>query len=279
MKIVIWLSIGLFLAGCASQVAENASKLGRFSVSDDLYLAHFDSKTDVDDIHSIAGVATMLKDERFAQVNFHAVAGAYGIQKGLYVPSPELFDLAFGKRWSDAHTDYTQALKEVAQRVEETLNGGGDIWIAEAGQSDFSADLVREIQNTFTSLETKKSIHIVQHSNWNEENTAPHNLKFVRNNTDYRKIPDGNAQGNGTPGLKSTTRPDLEKWAGNDSVREIWRIAFEIADKYNGKEGRYLNTAIEDGGMDFSDVAEACWIFGFDKLADTQAFFEEFVGM
>ena len=68
----------------------------RFDVERDLFLAQFDSKTDVDDVHSVAGVATMLRSPELEGVRYHAVAGAYGIQEGLYVPSPELFDRAFG---------------------------------------------------------------------------------------------------------------------------------------------------------------------------------------
>lgn len=28
--------------------------------------------------------------------------------------------------------------------------------------------------------------------------------------------------------------------------------------------------------MDFSDVSETCWTFGFDSLSDAEAFFREF---
>jgi len=80
--------------------------MGRFDVQRDLYLAHFDLKTDVDDVHSAAAVATMLADPRFAEVRYHAVAGAYGTQEGLYVPANEVFDRAFGEHWSDAHADF-----------------------------------------------------------------------------------------------------------------------------------------------------------------------------
>ena len=61
--------------------------LGWFDKSKDLFLPQFDSKTDVDDVHSIAAVGTVLSDPRFADVNFPAVAGAYGTQEGEYVPS------------------------------------------------------------------------------------------------------------------------------------------------------------------------------------------------
>ena len=38
----------------------------------------------------------MLADPRFSNVKYHAVAGAYGIQEGLYVPPNDLFKIAFG---------------------------------------------------------------------------------------------------------------------------------------------------------------------------------------
>ena len=69
--------------------------LGHFLPGRDLWLPQFDSKTDVDDLHSVAAVATLVRDPRFADVDYHAVAGAYGIQEGLYVPSPELFEKSF----------------------------------------------------------------------------------------------------------------------------------------------------------------------------------------
>ena len=37
---------------------------------------------DVDDIHSVASVATILSDPRLERVKYHAVAGAYGTQTG-----------------------------------------------------------------------------------------------------------------------------------------------------------------------------------------------------
>ena len=55
------LFIALFCA-CVVEHALGEDTLGRFSKEQDLFLAHFDSKTDVDDIHSVAAVATMLAD-------------------------------------------------------------------------------------------------------------------------------------------------------------------------------------------------------------------------
>jgi len=63
---------------------------------------------------------------------------------------------------------------------------------------------------------------------------------------------------------------------GDARLTEIWTTAVEIANRYNGADGRYLNEAVRDGGLDFSDVAETAWIFGFSDLVDAHDFFAEF---
>ena len=60
------------------------------------------------------------------------------------------------------------------------------------------------------------------------------------------------------------------------TVVDIWTLAIEIANTYNGVDGRYLNESIEKGGLDFSDVAEAMWIFGFEDVVDANEFFAMF---
>lgn len=89
--------------------AAEADTLGRSDAGRDRFLAQFNQKTDVDDLHSVARGATMLADPRFSEVRYHAVAGAYGMQEGLYVPADVVFDRAFGTRWSDAHGDVDAA--------------------------------------------------------------------------------------------------------------------------------------------------------------------------
>jgi len=252
--------------------------LGKFDLDKDLYLAHFDVKTDVDDVHSVAGVATMLADPRFSKVRYHAVAGTYGIQEGLYVPAERVFDLAFGDHWSDAHGDFDKALNEVLSLSIETLNDEGSIWIADGGQSDFSAALIRKIQELLPGTIVKDRVHVVQHADWNEEVTTAEDLDFVKSFASYQKIPDGNAPGNGSPGFRSKTAVNWQAHVSDGRLTEIWTMAVEIANQYNGADGRYLNKAIQDGGLDFSDVAETTWIFGFNDLADANDFFEEFTG-
>lgn len=250
--------------------------LGMFDLERDLLLAQFDCKTDVDDLHSVAALGTLLKDERFAQVNYHAVAGTYGIQEGLYVPPNELFEVTFKDHWSDAHTNREQALAEVSTLVSEVLKNGGKVWIAEGGQSDFSADLVRNIQKRMPDINTKEHFHIVQHSDWNEEVTGEENLAFAKANTTYHKIDDGNSGNNGTPLFRSETSVDWQSKLTNAQTIKSWNMAISIGNQYNGQEGRYENKAITQGGLDFSDHSEVIWIFGFEGMKDYDAFFNEF---
>ncbi|MGM0505413.1 MAG: hypothetical protein ACQESQ_12375, partial [Bacteroidota bacterium] len=247
-----------------------------FNIEKDLLLVQFDCKTDVDDLHSVAAMATLLSDPEFSTIHYHAVAGAYGIQEGLYVPPNPLFQLAFGENWTDAHENYDNAVKQVTVIIKATLANQGDVWIADAGQSDFTAGLIKAVQSDLPEIITSQRIHVVQHADWNEEVTAPENLKFVKENADYHKIPDGNAVGNGTPGFRSSDYTLLKNKIANPELIDIWQLAIEISNEYNGKEGRYNNSAIAAGGLDFSDLAEVCWILGLQDIRDTEQFFNQY---
>jgi hypothetical protein len=248
-------------------------KAGDFNLDKDLLLGHFDCKTDVDDLQTAAALVTLMSDKKFSKIKYHAVAGTYGIQDGLYVPPNDLFQLAFGDNWTDAHENIASAVEQVKVIAKVTLENQGDIWIAEAGQSDFSAELVKAIQADLPDINISQRIHIVQHSNWNEEVTSPASLDYVKKNTDYQKIPDGNQVGNGTPGFRSSKVPKWQEQIRNPKLIETWNLAIELSNRYNGKEGRYLNEAIAAGGLDFSDLSEVCWILGLNEIKDTEQFF------
>jgi hypothetical protein len=119
-------------------------------------------------------------------------------------------------------------------------------------------------------------VHIVQHADWNEEVTSPEALAFVKEAATYHRIPDGNVVGNGTPGFRTENPVEWRAAIRNARLTEIWETAIRIGNAYNGVDGRYLNTAIKGGGLDFSDVSETAWIFGFEDLVDASDFFREF---
>ena len=268
--ILILLSVIYMSLACS---ADNTAKVGRFNVEKDILLVQLDCKTDVDDIHTAAALATMMYNSEFSKINYHVVTGTYGIQGGEYVPPNSLLELAFENNWTDAHENFDDALKQTKVLVKTTLENGGDIWIAEAGQSDFSAELIKAIQSDLNDINTTQRIHIVQHSDWNEENTSPINLAFVKENADYNRIPDGNAIGNGSPGFVSHEYTEWRSKIKDPKLLEIWQHSIDLANKYNGEDGRYNNPAIADGGLDFSDLAEVCWIFGLEDIKDVEHFF------
>jgi hypothetical protein len=273
-KTSIFIGIALIsLSFKSNEVDQGSLTKGRFNIEKDLLLAQFDCKTDVDDLHSAAALRMLLSNPKFSKVKYHAVAGSYGIQEGLYVPPNELFQLAFGNNWSDAHKNVESAIKQVKTIIKSTLASGGDIWIAEAGQSDFSAKLVKSIQAELPDVKTLQSIHVVQHSDWNEKVTSPESLQFVKQNTTYHKIADGNVTGNGTPGFRT---PEFTFWKNklkNQKLIDVWQLAVDLGIKYNGKDGRYNNDAVAAGGLDFSDLSETCWILGLENIKDTEQFF------
>jgi len=256
---------------------------GSFNPSRDLFLPFFDNRPDADDIHSQAGVATMLADSRFAGIDVYSVLGAYGRQGGAFLNSSTVMDLCLGaSNWTNAHekdgANWIASLGRVRKRALAALNRGGDIWIMEAGQSDFSADLVRALLQVNPNFNTTERVHIVQHSDWNERQTTPVDLSYVRANTDCNRIPDGNGGNNGSP--QFNTR-DGSQWptalALPKGLGACWAEARRVADENNfSGSGHYENSSIEAGGFDFSDVVEATFIFGFNELRNVNSFFSEF---
>ncbi len=272
----IWFLLVIIFLSSSCENNKSESQASGFDRATDLLLVQFDCKTDVDDLHTVAAFATLLSDSNFIGIKYHAVAGTYGIQDGLYVPPNTLFQLAFGDNWTDAHNNLQPAVKRVMTIIKPILENQGDIWIAEAGQSNFTAALIKAIQNEWPQLQIEHRIHVIQHSDWNEQSTAPESLAFVKINVDYRKIPDGNVVGNGTPGFRD---PEFRQWKeemNNPMLLQLWQHTIDLANQYNGKEGRYLNEAIAAGGLDFSDLSEVCWILSITDLRDTEQFFEQY---
>ncbi len=247
-----------------------------FNMSKDLVLIQLDSKTDIDDLHTAAGLATLLHHQEYKDLNYFAIAGTYGIQEGLYVPPNVLMKLAFANNWADAHNKRDKSIKQVVKKANETIKNGGSVWVAEAGQSDFTADWVRKLVEENPSLNIKQKIHVVQHSDWNESVTEPTKLKYTQSITVYHKIADGNAVGNGTPGLKSDGKVHWESKLNDNHLTQIWNTAIRLGNQYNGKDGRYLNESVAKGGLDFSDLSEVCYILNLMSIKDVDEFFTYF---
>lgn len=264
----LYLLILLFMV-----ISAQAESANHFQADRDFILLQFDSKTDVDDLHTIAAAATLFRLPPFQAVHHHAVAGTYGEQQGLYVPSPKLFDMAFPENWSDRHNRPDQALEQVVSIVTGHLDKGANIWVVEAGQSNFTARWLKQVARLRPGVALPERIYVVQHSDWNEQQTSPADLAYVKAHANYQKIPDGNATGNGSPGFKTFKPLVPGHYSLPAEVVDIWERAIILASHYNGLEGRYNNDAVAARGLDFSDTAELCWILGLNDLADAEAFF------
>lgn len=262
-------------AAAASRAAPQ--RIGQFDPARDLFFAHFDLKPDADDLHAIAAVGTLLRHPDYRGVRYFAAAGTTGTQGGAYIPAPRLMQLAFGSHWSDVQADPAATMAVQVRMALATLDAGGHIWVMEAGQSDHSARLFQAINDSrFVAPNLRERVHIVQHSTWNERHTTPEALAWVRERLDYVKIEDGNRTGNGTPGYNGG---DAALWRRATTARGIgplWQEARAMADRHNAI-ATYRNPTIAAGGFDFSDTAEASYIFGFVDQHDVAAFFGAFV--
>lgn len=251
----------------------NAPMIGQFDPSSDVFVVHFDSKPDVDDLHAIAAVGSLLKQDKFACVDAIAVAGAHGTQDGDYIHSPHLFDLAFADTWLDAHSNREDVLVAEAELYMDTLSSGGDVWIMVAGQADIAADALKIAVERAPDLPYKSQVHLVQHSDWNESATTPDKLALVQDFADYQKISDGNARGNGTPGYTTRNGELWPRVLADPNVGSMWREAKRLADEKN-PDAAYVNPFVTAGGFDFSDAAEMAHIFGLNVLGNVPLFFD-----
>ena len=214
----------------------------------DLISLHYDHAPDRDDGHATVAALAVV---RMLGIQPHVVSGAYGAgNRTRYVPAAEqVMRQAWGTDWLNAHSNYQSSVNATSSRWVNTLLNGGDIWVAEGGQADFTSDVVRHIKNTNPGINTNNRIHVVQHSLWNEQQSDQGDLNYARANTDYIRIADGNGV-NATADLnqKSASFVALARASQHGAA---WNAAFQ-----------YLNP---DNKLDFSDTVELLHILGIGK--------------
>ncbi|QYJ07537.1 hypothetical protein [Qipengyuania flava] len=249
---------------------EAAPQIGLFDPSRDLLVANYDSKPDVDDLQAVAGLGSVLMHPAYACVDYIATAGAYGSQGGEFLHAAELFRLAFGDKWQDAHADREGAIATLAARMEATIAAGGKVWVAEAGQSDVTAAAVERLPKAMWTR-----VHVVQHSYWNESMTSKEAMQTVVYNTRYHRIQDGNFPDNGSPAFNTDDGSHWQALLADKRIGPIWAEAKRLSDLHN-PVAAYVNPAVAKGGLDFSDTVEIAYIFGFDDMEGVGDFVERF---
>ncbi len=236
----------------------------RFDRQRDLVALHFDHAPDPDDGHA-AVAALMIRDR--LQLNVQVVAGTHGVySRDRYVPESErLMSAVWGSEWHNAHSNRGGSVAAAVSRWTSVLAAGGDIWIAEGGPSDFTAAVVRAINANHAEFNTRQRIHLIQHSDWNEDHALEADLSYVRNNTRYVKIADGNH-----PNATADFR--FESHNNGDFV------ARALASRYSNEWAVAFNYLSPSEKLDYSDAVEVLHIVGIgtSEIADVNDFGDYF---
>jgi len=242
----------------------NANNGSSYNASSDLIALHFDHAPDLDDGH--AAVAAFMVTQRL-NLNVQVVAGTYGeYSKDRYVRQSEaLMSSVWGNRWLNAHSQRTFAVQSAVEKWTGVIANGGRVWVAEGGPSDFTAAVLRAIKRDYPQYDTRRRVVVVQHSDWNEDHALRSDLEYVRANTRYEKIDDGNDP-NRTADLRfeSHKNGSFVARARTSEFAGAWETAF-----------RYLSPSEK---LDFSDTVELLHILGIgtDKVSDINEFGDNF---
>lgn len=239
---------------------------GRFGAND-LLAAHFDHGPDPDDGHAAAAAYVIAQELSLNMVVAGGTTGEYSA--GRYLSESEnLMRQIFGQQWLDAHNNRATSAEQAAQRWVGAMANGGDVWVAEGGPSDFTAAVLRVIQRDYPEYNTRRRVHVIQHSKWNEDHALRGDLNFVRANAEYIRIEDGNDP-NSTADLRqdggSATTQNFVSTARGSRYGNVWNYAFN-----------YLNP---NEKLDFSDTVEVLYILniGLGDISDVTDFGEYFL--
>ena len=257
-----------------------------FNASTDLLVAQFDLKPDPDDVHSAAALGCILTHADFADVNCYSAVGCYGdslqnLQN--YRDINVLFELMFGPvngKWTDAHNDREGSVVRIYNKVKPVLLAGGTVWIREGGQSDISwrwVSMLRDDPQISDSV-IKNNIVLVQHNTGtNEDGTNPGRIDDLKLWVTYVKIDDGNSGNNNTPDYKNSNTSFLNQALSANNPNTLARTYWQLAD--NLIQPTWGNTAIQNGGVDFSDTVEDWYIldFGHGPNTGVNDFWDKFV--
>ncbi len=249
---IIWTSLIGFVSAVVCANAENGP--AKFNPDEDLLSLHYDHAPDKDDGQSAAADRTVL-ESLFGRVwmegHVVAVSGAYGRNADTFnTNSDVVMDAAWNdcSGWLSGHTNRTEVVTELSRRWKATLEAGGDVWVKEGGQSDITAAVVKRIRKEAPGVDTSFRIHVVQHSQWNEDQTTAEALEYTRGATDYIRIADANAYLNvqgGNASFEAAAR-------AHPVFGPVWKAAFAYYDP--------------NERLDFSDTGELFRILGLGEI-------------
>ena len=240
----------------------------------DFIALHYDNAPDPDDAH--ATVAGLMVISHFGLRDVTGVvSGAYGAPvKHVYRPASEaVFQAAWGEEgsaqtWFNAHQHRELSLQRSADIWERTLRNGGRVMVAEGGQSDYTADVIRELARRDSAL-VLSDIWVFQHSygpkSFNESQATQADLQYVKRHATYVKVPNGNKT-NDSANLNQKNPAVANRFLASELYGEAWAAAFTYLNPYTRK-------------FDGSDTVELLYILGLDSrtIADWADFADYFL--
>ncbi len=230
----------------------------------DLISVHWDSSYDYDDLQAMPATREIFDD--YTNLNYLVINGTKSHRNaGIVNGSSDVMRMVFPDGL-DAFHDKNNSLYAAADRWQATLQSGGTVHIAEGGPSDFTADVVRELQSR--NVGNLKNIRTVQHSLWNEGHTSSNNLSLVKNKTTYLKIEDGNRK-NSTAWLRTDRNKasTFQNLTARSHYSHVWDAAFQAVTN-------------PDRVVDFSDAVEVLEILNVSrgKVSDAVQFANVYFG-
>jgi hypothetical protein len=260
---ILYSAVLIVFCGCAGQGTDLVRSRTDFNPYKDLISLHYDYAPDKDDGQSAAADRSMLQtlmSQEWIKHHTVAVSGTYGLNKDTFnKQSDNVMDAVWGDvGWIAANDDWQAAVEALTDKWLKIINNGGNIWIKEGGQSDMTADVIKRIVRTDSNLKIQDRIFVVQHSDWNEEQTTPEALAYVKNMATYIRINDANRYLN----IKGGDVVFVKAALAHPNYGKYWKAAF---DYYPPTER-----------LDFSDTGELFHILKRGELG-VNAFKEHFL--
>jgi len=234
----------------------------------DIIMLHYDHAPDKDDGHSAAADRSILETTfgcNGLQSQVIPVGGTYGTNANSYNSASEaVMDAVYNDAstcaigWQDAHADWASVVSTEVQKWKVALDSasGAHIWVKEGGQSDLTADVVGQLLLEYSESVIKSRVHVVQHSNWNEDKTTSSDLAYVKDKTDYIRIKDANSYLNIQPNSNANTAT-INSFVAAATNHPIFGPGWVAAFNYYSTSHR----------LDFSDTGELMWILGLGNTA------------
>jgi len=194
------------------------ANVSHFDPAKDLIALHYDCAPDPDDFQSLAADRTLLEANfgtQWLDAHVLPVVGTFGLNTAykwrscdrvaqvvwgsasgfLRASEPAGVLPADGSVWS-WHWDNSTPVstgggwRRAAGAVEHaeaqwaaTISTGGQVYVKEGGQSDFTSEVVTRLEVRWAGA--GRCVHVVQHSPWNEQQNSPGVSEHILAATDY----------------------------------------------------------------------------------------------